>query len=77
MNITREEWDELPYHDRPDYDICDECGKEAEGKWADFGYGPGEFWGRPYNDVNWQWVSTCCEADILDPRGFRVDKEEE
>ena len=74
MNITRKQWDAMSYFDRPDYDICSNCAQEAEGRIVDFGTGPGVAWGRPFCDVNEKWVSACCEAEILNPRGFRVEE---
>ena len=47
---------------------CSSCGEEAEGKHVDFGIGRGEFWGAPFNDVQVQFVSACCEADLMDGR---------
>jgi hypothetical protein len=56
---------------------CEDCGRPTNGQWVDFGVGPGEFWGRPFCDVNWQWVSECCEGDILDENGNLIDPPEE
>ena len=53
--------EEEPHFDIP---ICSACGDPCIGEWVDFGVGPGEFWGRPYNDVDMQYVSDCCEAEI-------------
>jgi hypothetical protein len=55
---------------------CSECNEHCDGQLVDFGIGPGEAWGRPFNDVNEQWVSQCCEAPILDGAGFPVEMPE-
>ena len=44
---------------------CKECEQECEVHVVDFGWGRGEFWGQPYNDVNKQEVSVCCDGDLL------------
>jgi hypothetical protein len=45
---------------------CPECGKECQAVPEDQGYGKGEFWGVPYNDIRMCMVSDCCEVDISD-----------
>jgi hypothetical protein len=31
----------------------------------DFGYGRTEYWGAVSSHENWQWVSECCDGDVL------------
>lgn len=45
---------------------CSECNKECDAVEMDFGIGPYEFWGFMGSHHNWQWVSQCCEGDLLD-----------
>lgn len=52
---------------------CEECGKECTGQWVDFGIGPYEYWGARCVDTNYQYVSNCCEAPILDASGAYVE----
>ena len=46
--------------------ICSACGDITEGEFMDFGIGAYEYWGSKGFDRNVQWVSKCCEADLLD-----------
>lgn len=48
---------------------CGECKKECSAEPEDAGYGPGEFWGRPYNDVQWVIKSACCWGIIYKDEG--------
>lgn len=56
---------------------CKNCKQECEGIWVDFGTGPGEFWGAPYNDVQMSFVSDCCEDDIISESGRPVEDNHE
>lgn len=51
---------------------CEECGQPCRGTWADFGIGPYEYWGAKGVDTDYQFVSECCEAPILDITGGYV-----
>ena len=53
-----------------DVPTCAACGQPCTPKYADFGIGPGEAWGRKFNDVQMAWCSDCCEADMS---GFDPD----
>jgi hypothetical protein len=44
---------------------------------VDFGIGSYEFWGAPGNDVQWCYVSECCEADMVDENGVTIEPPEE
>ena len=46
---------------------CTACGEACAGKVFDFGIGRGEFQGTPFNDIQREWVSDCCEAPMIDP----------
>jgi len=48
---------------------CSQCGEPNDGQFTDFGIGFYECHGRCGNDVNIQFVSTCCEAPVLDEDG--------
>jgi hypothetical protein len=52
---------------------CEDCGKMVRGTWADFGIGAYEYWGYKGVDTNFQFVSECCEAPILDETGAYVE----
>lgn len=43
---------------------CSECKQPCEPKCVDLGIGPYEYWGQKGNDVSYQWLSACCEAEI-------------
>ena len=49
--------------------ICSECGEENEGQLLDFGIGSYEYFGSRGFHSDVQFVSTCCEADLLDDTG--------
>lgn len=58
---------------------CAGCGKEIDpndGKMVDFGIGEYEFWGTRCIDIRWNYVSPCCEADILGPDGYPCSQPE-
>lgn len=57
--------------------ICTDCGKECEGQWVDFGIGNYEFWGMNGIDVQMGYVSSCCEADMVDSSGNKVEPPDE
>jgi hypothetical protein len=46
--------------------FCSECRKPCESVQRDFGYGRTEFWGAVSTHVNLQWVSECCDGDLLE-----------
>ena len=46
--------------------FCDECHKPCEGVWRDFGIGSYEYWGQVCRDKNTQYVSECCDGDLLE-----------
>ena len=56
---------------------CESCGEPCAGQWLDTGNGSGEHFGTPYNDVQWCWVSECCECTILDEGGNEVEPPED
>jgi len=56
--------------------ICSECKREANGHSCDFGIGPVEFWGAKSVDSDVQWVSECCDADLLDESGCNIEPPE-
>jgi len=45
---------------------CSNCGSKCDFQVVDFGVGRGEFWGQPYNDIELEWVSSCCEAPVIE-----------
>jgi len=45
---------------------CAGCKQRCNGRWADFGIGSYEFWGQGCHNVNWQFVSDCCENDLYE-----------
>lgn len=50
----------------PGDSFCADCCRPAEGHLVDFGIGPYEHFGQRGVDVNKQWVSTCCDAEIVE-----------
>ena len=48
---------------------CSECGEPCAGVWQDLGIGSYEYHGYKGYDVQWCWVSECCEADVHDLDG--------
>ncbi len=55
----------MPDMTASDFDgYCKECGKPTRGKWLDFGIGDYEYWGETCHDTDWQYVSTCCDAEL-------------
>lgn len=46
--------------------ICEECGKECEPVSVDFGIGSYEYWGAPGVHHDYQDVSPCCEAGMVE-----------
>lgn len=63
--------------DEPDAGVCKECGQECRPVRRDFGIGPYEYWGSRGVDTNYQWVSPCCECDIMDPEEYAAMQEGE
>ena len=51
---------------------CGECKEECEGEWVDFGIGGYEYWGFRGNDVQWAFVSKCCEGDVYQDKECKV-----
>lgn len=49
--------------------VCKDCGGICEGTYIDSGIGPYEFWGAKGYDSVVDWVSECCEANLLNPNG--------
>lgn len=47
--------------------VCADCGAECEAVLRDFGYGAYAFNKKRGYDEDWQWVSPCCEAEVIDP----------
>jgi hypothetical protein len=50
----------------PGETFCQACGNIDSGHFADFGIGAYEYWGAKGVDRNVQWVSTCCDATLLE-----------
>lgn len=46
--------------------ICNECGEECEAVYKDLGYGPYEYWGFRGTHHDYQFVSPCCDADVVE-----------
>lgn len=46
--------------------FCSECLKPCDEVERDFGFGVTECWGAMSSHENKQWVSECCEADLLE-----------
>jgi hypothetical protein len=53
--------------------FCSECKKPCREVKRDFGIGAYEYWGQSGSDHNWQWVSHCCDGDLLD----EIEEDEE
>jgi hypothetical protein len=45
--------------------ICSECKKPCKEARRNFGIGAYEFWGAAGSQDNWQWVSHCCDGDLV------------
>lgn len=45
---------------------CTACGHKCTLVLVDHGIGPYEFWGAKGIDVDEQWSSNCCEADVTE-----------
>jgi|688.fasta_scaffold2595658_2 hypothetical protein len=57
-------YDELDHIEKMCVLICPGCAViDPEMEWVDFGIGSYEYWGAPGVDVQWAWVTRCCEAD--------------
>ena len=52
---------------------CSLCGRQDKGAIINCGIGPGEAWGKPFNDVDMRYLSTCCEAVLFDNRDMQVE----
>ena len=52
------------------YYHCSECLKPCKDVQRDFGIGAYEYWGASGSDSNWQWVSACCDGDLLNPEQY-------
>lgn len=48
------------------YGYCSECKEKCFGVFRDMGIGPYEYWGTNYVDERWEWVSPCCEGEIME-----------
>ena len=48
-----------------DFPICSECRKFCDSVQRDFGYGMTEYWGAVSSHENLQWVSKCCDGDLI------------
>ncbi len=48
-----------------DFPICSECRKHCVEVQRDFGYGMTEYWGAVSSHENLQWVSKCCDGDLI------------
>ncbi len=46
--------------------FCSECKKPCQEVERDFGIGAYEYWGATGSHHNWQWVSECCDGDVVD-----------
>ena len=44
---------------------CSECRRPCREVERNFGIGSYEFWGQKGSQDNWQWVSECCDGDVL------------
>lgn len=44
---------------------CSECGKACKEVKRNFGIGAYEYWGATGSQDNWQWVSHCCDGDVV------------
>lgn len=55
--------------------FCEECRQPCEGVKRDFGIGRYEYWGHMCSDHNWQFVSECCDGDLLDDLVVEEDDE--
>ena len=47
------------------FPICSECKKSCAEVQRDFGYGLTEYWGAVAAHENLQWVSECCDGDLI------------
>jgi hypothetical protein len=56
---------------------CSCCLQPCEIVARDFGIGPYEYAGAPGCHTDWQEVSKCCEATVLEREPHRVDETEE
>lgn len=62
----------------PDYYYyCSECRKKCNDVQRDFGRGSYEYWGVGGVDTNWQWVSECCDGDLVTQEELHKIMEEE
>lgn len=59
--------DEHEDDEEPVYGICASCGKQAKAVRRDMGIGPYEYWGARGTHHDWQIVSECCEAEVMEP----------
>lgn len=72
MAYTKDDLDGDELYDDPDdytgsvTTYCGDCGKECRAVKVDQGIGAYEYWGFKGFHHDWQWVSDCCEAELLD-----------
>lgn len=45
--------------------FCSECKKPCREVKRNFGIGAYEYWGATGSQDNWQWVSHCCDGDVV------------
>lgn len=45
--------------------ICGECKQECEAGWQDVGIGPYEYRSAKGVDVQWMYLSDCCEGRVF------------
>jgi len=61
-----EDRDDCGYDDDMPSGICSECGREVTCVEKDFGIGPYEFWGSKGEHHDYQCVTPCCDAEVVE-----------
>lgn len=46
--------------------FCSKCKQECSSVERDFGYGSYDYFGAKGCHTHWEWVSECCEEEILE-----------
>ena len=58
--------------------LCPGCKMlDPEMVWEDFGIGSYEYWGAPGTDIQWCYVTKCCEANVEDLIEFRPEPDDD
>lgn len=52
--------------------VCADCGTECDAILVDFGRGCLPVGDGCVDDEDWQWVSPCCDAEVIDKDAYHA-----